>query len=226
MLQAMMIGTASARLHPRFAIPYATFSASHNPSKDGPKTYDLARRKIDKLVKQSPAVKTEFSKQIRNFNLLSTPPNPDERRSIIPPDQVLKSLDTDFESFFFKRPYTERNFCFYLQLCAQQYKPELALVAFERMQTLGIAPTDHTYTQLQLAYAKKKDLDRVLELHAEATEKHGIAPSVNRMSTVLLAYCKAGELWKAEDLLRDMRENMGLVPDVVCYTTLIDGYAK
>ena len=68
------------------------------------------------------------------------------RSAIVPPDRVLKSLDTSFESFFYQREYTERNFCFYMQVCAQQYKPELALKAFERMESLGIRPTDHTYT--------------------------------------------------------------------------------
>ena len=76
----------------------------------------------------------------------------------MPPDRVLKSLDTSFESFFFKREYTERNFCFYFQVCAQQYKPELASRAFEKMLTLGIRPTDHCYTMLMLGYAKTKNL--------------------------------------------------------------------
>ena len=59
---------------------------------------------------------------------------------------MLKSLDSDFESFFYKREYTERNFCFYFQVCAQQYKPQEAMKAFEKMQVLGIKPTDHAYT--------------------------------------------------------------------------------
>ena len=101
---------------------------SKDPSKGGPGTYDLVRRKVDKLVKQSPAVKSEMKKQIPRFNLLDKPANQmDKRRQpYIPADQVLKSLDTDFESFFYKREYSERNFCFYLQVCAQQYKPEEA----------------------------------------------------------------------------------------------------
>ena len=47
-------------------------------------------------------------------------PQPNEsRQPFIPPDRVLKSLDANFESFFYKREYTERNFCFYMQVCAQ-----------------------------------------------------------------------------------------------------------
>ena len=35
------------------------------------------------------------------------------------PSQFLKHMDTNFEDFFYKRKYTERNFCFYLQVLAQ-----------------------------------------------------------------------------------------------------------
>lgn len=114
----------------------------------------------------------------------------------------------------------------YMQVCAQQYKPELAHKAFDRMLSLGIQPTDHIYTQLQQAYAKTRNLEKVLELHEEARVKYGIEPSVNRMNTLIVAYCRTGKLLEAEDLMRDMRENMGLIPDVVCYTSLIDGHAK
>lgn len=56
------------------AIPIAQFSASHNPSKGGPSSYDLARRKIDKQLKQAPVVKAELAKQMPRFNLLNTAP--------------------------------------------------------------------------------------------------------------------------------------------------------
>ena len=55
-------------------------------------------------------------------------------------------MDANFESFFFKRAYSERNFGFYIQICAQQYKPEEAMKAFKRMEALKIKPTDTTYT--------------------------------------------------------------------------------
>ena len=64
----------------------------------------------------------------------------------VPPDRVLREMDSNFESFFFKRAYTERNFGFYIQVCAQQYKPEEAHKAFKRMEALKIKPTDSTYT--------------------------------------------------------------------------------
>jgi len=125
------------------------------------------KRKLDKIKKQAPAVKAELAKQIPRFSLLEGPPAHGEdfsRQPIVPPDKVLKSLDTSFESFFYKRQYSERNFSFYMQVCAQQYKPDLAQKAFDRMTTLGIKPTDHSYTQLQLAYAKNRNLEKVLEL--------------------------------------------------------------
>jgi pentatricopeptide repeat protein len=35
----------------------------------------------------------------------------------------MKHLDSSFESFFYQRDYTERNFTFYLQVLAHQHKP-------------------------------------------------------------------------------------------------------
>ena len=54
-------------------------------------------------------------------------------------------MDSSFESFFYRRKYTERNFTFYLQVLAAQYKADDALKAFRRMETMEIKPTDHTY---------------------------------------------------------------------------------
>ena len=68
------------------------------------------------------------------FDLLET------STKYIPPDKVLRAMDANFESFFFKRDYTERNFGFYLQVCAQQHKPEEAEKAFRRMEALQIRP--------------------------------------------------------------------------------------
>ena len=41
-----------------------------------------------------------------------------ETGNYIPPDKVLREMDANMESFFFKRDYTERNFSFYIQICA------------------------------------------------------------------------------------------------------------
>ena len=79
------------------------------------------------------------------------------------------AMDSTFETFFFKRDYTERNFCFYMQVCAQQHKPDEVMKAFDRMLALNIKPTDHIFTQMMLAYAKVKNLDKVLELNELAS---------------------------------------------------------
>ena len=91
-------------------------------------------------MKVSPAIKAEIDKQMPKFETLGPRPK------YIPPDKVLREMDADIESFFFKREYTERNFGFYLQICAQQHKPEEAMKAFRRMEALQIKPTDGTYT--------------------------------------------------------------------------------
>ena len=61
------------------------------------------------------------------------------------PDTFMKHMDTSFESFFYQREYTERNFTFYLQVLAAQYKSDEALKAFRRMEAMDIRPSDHTY---------------------------------------------------------------------------------
>ena len=92
-------------------------------------------------MKVAPAMKAELDKQMPKFEMLGS-----GVRTYTPPDKVIRHMDSTFESFFFKRDYTERNFCFYMQVCAQQYKPEEAMKAFKRMEVLGIKPTDHVYT--------------------------------------------------------------------------------
>jgi len=61
------------------------------------------------------------------------------------------------------------------------------------MLALKIRPTDHTYTQLMLAHAKKGMLDRVLELEDQACQTYQILPSVHRLNSILLAYVKNKE---------------------------------
>ena len=56
-----------------------------------------------------------------------------------------------------------------MQVCAQQHKPDEVMKAFERMLALNIKPTDHIFTQMMLAYAKTKNLDKVLELNELAS---------------------------------------------------------
>ena len=46
---------------------YFGFASPQNISKGGPDTYDLARRNVDKLMKQAPSVKRELEKQIPRF---------------------------------------------------------------------------------------------------------------------------------------------------------------
>ncbi len=54
-------------------------------------------------------------------------------------------MDTSYESFFYQRDYTLKNFKFYLQVLAQQYKHEDALKAFRRMEDMGLKPDDEAY---------------------------------------------------------------------------------
>ena len=59
---------------------------SKTVSKGGPSTYDLTKRKVDKMLKQAPAVKAELSKQIPKFKLLEKTPDANMPRSIVAPD--------------------------------------------------------------------------------------------------------------------------------------------
>jgi pentatricopeptide repeat protein len=75
-----------------------------------------------------------------------------------------------------------------------------------------------------LAFAKTKDLQKVLELEEVAKKQHGILPSVHRLNSVVLAYTKVGKVNEAEHFIKEMRDVQGVLPDVVTYTTLIQGY--
>jgi PPR repeat/Pentatricopeptide repeat domain len=171
----------------------------------------------------SPSLREDLNKQLTHFDELGE--NMFENKTVAP-DVVMKQIDTSFESFFYQRAYNQHNFNFYLQVLAQQEKPELAMKAFERMRAMSIAPTDETFTHLMLVHAKQRQIDKVLELDKLATETYKINPSMNRLNSVILAYTKIGEPWKGEALIQEMREKMGMQPDVVCYTTLIHGYAR
>ena len=173
-------------------------------------------------MKVAPAVKAEMDKSMPKFEVLSQ-----ERAKYIAPDKVLQAMDSTFETFFFKRDYTERNFCFYMQVCAQQHKPDEVMKAFDRMLALNIKPTDHIFTQMMLAYAKTKNLDKVLELNELASSQYGLkVPSLPRFNSMLLAYTRVGQPENAEKLLKEIREEHSMEPDVVCVTTVIDGYYK
>ena len=77
----------------------------------------------------------------------------------------MKHMDTTFENFFYQRDYTLKNFNFYLQVLAQQYKTKEAMEAYKKMETLGIKPNDETFTQLMTAYAKNKDIEMVEKIN-------------------------------------------------------------
>ena len=82
--------------------------------------------------------------------------------------------------------------------------------AFEKMRAMQIEPTDETFTQLMLAHAKQRHIEKVLELDRMATETYKINPSMNRLNSIILAYTKTGEPWKGEALIEEMREKLGM----------------
>lgn len=88
------------------------------------------------------------------------------------PDVAIKAIDSSFESFFYQRAYNQYNFNFYLQVLAQQEHPGQAMKAFDRMIAMDIKPNDETFTHLMLAHAKRRQIDKVLELDRMATEQY------------------------------------------------------
>ena len=93
------------------------------------------------------------------------------------------------------------------------------------MESMKIRPTDHTYNQLMLNFAKKRDIEMVEKLNDEAIEKYGIMPSKYRYNNLMLCYAKMNKPIECEQVLREML-GKGLKPDVVSYTTLIDAYKR
>ena len=50
------------------------------------------------------------------------------------PQDVLKSMDTSIEGFFYKREYSQANFNFLLQALAEKKDMDSAIQAFEKMK--------------------------------------------------------------------------------------------
>ena len=134
-------------------------------------------------------------------------------------------MDTSMESFFYQRAYTERNFCFFLQILSAQGKMNEALKAFRLMESMKIRPTDHTYNQLMMVFAKNRDLEMVEKLNQEALDKYGLKPSSHRYNAIITCLAKMNNASDAEKVLREMKE-LGLKADTVTYTTIIDAYKR
>lgn len=123
------------------------------------------------------------------------------------PGHFLKQIDTSFESFFYQRDYTLKNFNFYLQVLAQQYKDEDALKTLRKMETMGLKPDDQTYNQVMVALAKNRKIEQVELLEKEAREKYNLyPPSKNRYNALILAYCKSNRALDAEKVLKEMKK--------------------
>ena len=161
---------------------------------------DLLETVPIKAPKVSPAVKTEIKKKIPAYidDLMKDIPedlaleesgDPASFKSKTP-DQFMKHMDSTFESFFYQRDYTLKNFCFYLQVLSHQQKKDDALVAFRRMEQMGIRPNDTAYNYLMLNFAKDKDLAMVLKLEKEAVDKYSLPPSKFRYNNLVLCYAK------------------------------------
>ena len=93
------------------------------------------------------------------------------------------------------------------------------------MEAMGIKPTDHTYNQLMLSFAKNRDIEMVVKLNEEATQKHQLKPSKYRFNNLMVCYAKLNKPVEAENVLREMIDK-GIQPDIVIYTTLIDSYKR
>ena len=93
------------------------------------------------------------------------------------------------------------------------------------MEAMNIRPTDHTYNQLMLCFAKNRDLEMVEKLNQEAIEKYNIKPSKYRYNNLMVCYAKMNKPIEAEKVLREMIAD-GIEPDVVTFTTLIDAYNR
>ena len=127
--------------------------------------------------KASPKLKSEIGKGMPRFMNSKTALAIDDAIDSLPdssnpmtfkerdPAEFMQYMDTSFESFFYQRAYNEKNFSFYLQVLAAQRKPDEALKAFRRMESMNIQPTDRTYNQLMRCFARNRDIKMVEELN-------------------------------------------------------------
>ncbi|KAI5081458.1 hypothetical protein GOP47_0004641 [Adiantum capillus-veneris] len=99
-------------------------------------------------------------------------------------------------------------------------KPELAFVAYEKMQEEGsVHPLERTYTALLKACAKSKNLDEGSKLHAEIDRRGLLNTNVFLGSALVDMYSKCGMLSRAQEVFNGMS-----IRNVVSWTTLMAMY--
>ena len=64
-----------------------------------PNRFNLVQRKVDKAQKMSPTLREDLNKQLSNFDELGHHNLFDDKK--VGPDDAIKTIDTNFESFFY-----------------------------------------------------------------------------------------------------------------------------
>ncbi len=170
----------------------------------------------------NPEHKNEILKDLNFFdNLKLKDDNSMDKQSAV---NFYKTLDTNFESFFYKRQINVKNYNYFLQVLARQNKPEEAHSHLQRMPNLGLSPNSDSYNQVLLAYSRVKDIVKAEEIINEA-KAESIHESKYIYNSLLLAYTKNCRTSEAEAIIREM-EKIGMQPNSVCYTTLIHAYNR
>ena len=81
------------------------------------KTPKVAPKLKAELKKKAPSFLQGAIDQVNEVMALDESADPSNFK-LRAPDQFMKHIDATFESFFYQRAYTERNFTFYLQVLA------------------------------------------------------------------------------------------------------------
>lgn len=137
----------------------------------------------------------------------------------------IKSLDSSFEGFFFKREINLKNFNYYFQVLSQQGKVEEFDNALVKMEEMKIVPTLETYTHILTGHAKNKNIQKSEEIFKMITQEKGFLPNKYVYNALLMAYAKNGKIHECEALMKEMRD-AGIQTDIICHTTLLQVYKK
>lgn len=128
------------------------------------------------LVRQAEDIAKELAEQ-------KLPTLPEEAENLMSLDgltvgRTLKMVDTAFESFFANRPINASSFNLYLKAVGEKRDAKGVLLAFEKMQLLGLPRHQGVYGNAIVALAKCHEFKKAEELIEEALQLFGSSPVI------------------------------------------------
>ncbi len=115
----------------------------------------------------------------------------------------MKSLDTNFESFFHKRELTTKNLNYYIEVLSTQGKQNECEQVLAKISEIGLKPNEETCHQIWRGFALDKNIAKCEEYFNLIKTEINSQPNKFIYNTLLLAYAKNGKTNECLSILRD-----------------------